>query len=271
LTLVNVAPTIPHPIPRLQKSLQRLLEDQLSALIETAEIEEVELQTKVLLGTPFLEIIKEVACGGYDLVIKSAEGGGGLASRLFGSTDLHLMRKCPCPVWIIKPSTQEPYARVLAAVDPDPAEAANAELNTLILELAGSLARSEHSELHVVHTWSMLYESMLNHGRARLPREEMKRLVNDSRKAHKQWFDELMGQHDLHDLSVKTHLLKGEPGDVIPVLAQEERVELIVMGTVARTGIPGFFIGNTAERILDTVDCSVLAVKPRGFTTPVQT
>ena len=56
---------------------------------------------------------------------------------------------------------------------------------------------------------------------------------------------------------------------MIPGFAQKERVELIIMGTVGRTGISGFFIGNTAEAILGRVDCSVLAVKPPGFETPV--
>jgi nucleotide-binding universal stress UspA family protein len=41
------------------------------------------------------------------------------------------------------------------------------------------------------------------------------------------------------------------------------------MGTVCRTGIPGLIIGNTAERVLDVVDCSVLTVKPEGFVSPV--
>lgn len=43
-----------------------------------------------------------------------------------------------------------------------------------------------------------------------------------------------------------------------------------IMGTVGRTGIPGFLIGNTAETVLRQVACSVLAVKPTGFVTPVQ-
>ena len=42
------------------------------------------------------------------------------------------------------------------------------------------------------------------------------------------------------------------------------------MGTVGRTGIRGLFIGNTAEAILNQVKCSVLAVKPSGFETPVR-
>ncbi len=65
------------------------------------------------------------------------------------------------------------------------------------------------------------------------------------------------------------HLLKGNAGTLIPELAQEKAIELIVMGTVCRTGVSGMIIGNTAETVLRRVDCSVLAVKPDGFVTPV--
>lgn len=38
---------------------------------------------------------------------------------------------------------------------------------------------------------------------------------------------------------------------------------------MGRTGVPGLFIGNTAESVLHQVDCSVLALKPPGFVSPV--
>jgi nucleotide-binding universal stress UspA family protein len=53
-------------------------------------------------------------------------------------------------------------------------------------------------------------------------------------------------------------------------LAANLQADLVVMGTIARTGISGFIIGNTAESILDQLTCSVLAVKPPGFVTPVK-
>ena len=62
----------------------------------------------------------------------------------------------------------------------------------------------------------------------------------------------------------------GEAGEVLPRLAEGLDAGLIVMGTVARTGISGLIIGNTAETILQSVHCSVLAVKPEGFVTPVK-
>ena len=47
------------------------------------------------------------------------------------------------------------------------------------------------------------------------------------------------------------------------------RPGLVVMGTVSRGGIPGLLMGNTAERLIDSVDCALLTVKPRDFVCPV--
>ena len=47
-------------------------------------------------------------------------------------------------------------------------------------------------------------------------------------------------------------------------------IDLIIMGTVGRVGIPGLIIGNTAESILEQTKCSILAIKPEGFKTPVK-
>jgi nucleotide-binding universal stress UspA family protein len=63
--------------------------------------------------------------------------------------------------------------------------------------------------------------------------------------------------------------LKGDPRKTIPEFTNEIKADLVVMGTVARTGLSGFFMGNTAETILNQLNCSVLAIKPPGFVTPV--
>jgi universal stress protein E len=66
------------------------------------------------------------------------------------------------------------------------------------------------------------------------------------------------------------YMLKGEAGRLIPALAKAREVELIVMGTESRTGVTGFLIGNTAEKVMRQADCSVLVVKPDKFVTPVK-
>ena len=44
---------------------------------------------------------------------------------------------------------------------------------------------------------------------------------------------------------------------------------VVVLGTLARTGLRGMFIGNTAEQILGLVEPSVLAAKRDSFISPI--
>ena len=90
------------------------------------------------------------------------------------------------------------------------------------------------------------------------------------------WLDNLVNTYgtkadrDAVDyVNPQLHLIKGDAKHIVPTIARELDVDLIVMGTVARTGIAGFFMGNTAESILTQLDCSVLTVKPPGFISPV--
>jgi nucleotide-binding universal stress UspA family protein len=52
-------------------------------------------------------------------------------------------------------------------------------------------------------------------------------------------------------------------------IIEDKKIDVLVMGTVARTGIPGFIIGNTAESVVQQLSCSLLALKPNGFISPV--
>lgn len=60
------------------------------------------------------------------------------------------------------------------------------------------------------------------------------------------------------------HVAQGVPYQVINSTAKKLGVGLIVMGSVGRRGISGLLIGNTAEKILHTSDCSLLVVKPEA-------
>jgi nucleotide-binding universal stress UspA family protein len=270
LTVVSVQREIERNMPSLQVAISRHQQDRLKELIRTVDTKGVKISTRAMIGTTFLEVIREVVAGSHDLLMKPAEGRGGMGRWLFGSTDWHLMRKCPCPVWIMKPSKRQKYSRLLAAVDPAPGDKANEDLNNLILSLATSLAAMEGSKLHIVHAWSVPNENLMRSGRARMSPAEVNRFVRETKEGHKDRLSELLAKHDLADIPNRIHLLKGDPADVIADVARMSKVDLVVMGSVVRTGIPGFFIGNTAEKTLGDLNCSVLTVKPKDFVTPIQ-
>jgi nucleotide-binding universal stress UspA family protein len=108
------------------------------------------------------------------------------------------------------------------------------------------------------------------------PEADVEDYVDETRVKHQCLLDELVaesidkaGKEVVAYLKPKVHLIKGFAGDVIPELVKEYQIDLVTMGTVGRTGIPGFLMGNTAETILNRINCSVLAIKPEGFVTPV--
>ena len=58
------------------------------------------------------------------------------------------------------------------------------------------------------------------------------------------------------------HITEGDPDDVVEIMAKEIEADLVVIGSVAREGLSGVLLGNTAERIVDRVSCDVLVIKP---------
>lgn len=260
-----------------------IIDDRLEQLekIAASGPASVNIKSKVIEGAIFPEIIQEVLRSGYELVMKCADKTSSLQDRIFGSTDMHLLRKCPCPVWIMKPDEKVKYQRIFAAVDveDDNNDEILNSLNRQILEMASSLALSESSELHVVHAWTAWVESWLDPPPFGFFEDnvdvaewvEQLRMVDETKmKDLMKAFAADIGQDSMGYLMPEVHIVKGEADEVIPRLAREKKADLIVMGTIVRTGIPGLIIGNTAESILNNIGCSVLVVKPPGFITPVQ-
>lgn len=255
-------------IADLQEAVQKEALKDLKTFVEGVKEKGRRVGTKILVGTPFLQIIRLAIAKKHGLVMLTAEGKTELQEMLFGSTTMHLMRKCPCPVWVFSPQHTQHHAMILAAVDPDPFDEERDALNHKIMALASSMAETKKAQLHVVHAWTpptrnvLVSRTLLEH--------EVEMMTTETEKAHRLRLDVLLKKYVPHIPVKHVHLLEGDAGVLIPELARKLKIDLIVMGTVCRTGVSGFLIGNSAEKVLRQVDCSVLAVKPEGFVTPVE-
>ncbi len=241
--------------------------DELEVLTEPYADAGIMLYTDVLTGTPFIEVIRAVQRQGYDLLMKTAGTGGGAGVPALGSTDMHLLRKCPCPVWIDHPSRAYPYRAVLAAVDPTDTQAG--DLNRLILDLATSLAEREGAALDVVHAWRLPGEDILRSDAAVVGAAELEALLAGTERGHRNALDRILAPYGRSATDPSVHLVAGEPATAIGATAEASGADLIVMGTVGGLRTPGLFIGRTAEDVLRATPTSVLAVKPADFVCPV--
>ena len=282
LTLIDVNEPPPTGLRAVadywsDRSIEIKRQQRLNALVAPFK-KRINVATQSVTGVPFLSIIRAVLRDGYDLVVRTSENPDWL-DRLLGSDDMHLLRKCPCPVLMVKALPSTTSRCILAAVDVDHQHPARElqtrhELNLRVLDFAISLAVAESAKLHVVHTWQIMspvdaYPEM--------PEDILNGYIEQTHDDHQRDLDALLreatqgiGLDTRKLLDIEKHLVNGQPRREIPALARQLFVETVVMGSVARTGIPGFLMGNTAETILNQLDCSVLVVKPHNFVTPVK-
>lgn len=248
----------------------QILEAHRSRLEELAQPlrdEGIDVRCTLRHGTVFLEVIRRVLEVGHDLVIKGVQLG--TDGPLFQGSDMHLIRKCPCPVWILKSEADPRATRILAAVDPDPDDPNRDKLNHTVMELAMSLAQQDDASLEVMNVWHLQEESTLRHGLIKIPQSDVDTILNRAEQESAWRLKRLMNDFPDHEDRMRVLHVKGIAADVISQHVHDTGIDTIVMGTVGRTGVAGFFIGNTAETILGRVTCSVLTVKPPSFLSPV--
>lgn len=230
---------------------------RIESIAELLSTHGVSAEPKTRAGAPFEEIVREVEEGRVDLVVlmsDSAETDGTnhreLASRL--------MRKCPCPVLVVTARERERYELVVAAVDPaDDRPECDIALDERILQLANFLAKADDAKLLVVHAWPGTSTGPF----VSVNPEE----AEAARLRHVERLQKLMARPSIADIVADTQLVSGHPSVAIPRTVEGRRGDVLVMGSVARSGIRGLFMGNTAERVVNAVRCSVATVKPAGF------
>lgn len=167
LTLLEVLEPVSQNLLMSEKVLASQLE---SKLIEHAEtnlklIAEdfiqagVKTDTVVVKGKPVVEVLRQVNELSVDLLMLNAESESNLKQRIFGSTALHLIRKCPCPVWAIKSTCYYPMRNIMGAVDlnPDNDDRQRSNLNPDIARTTAMLADLLGTPAHLVQagSWTM--------------------------------------------------------------------------------------------------------------------
>lgn len=276
LTAINVIEEHPfqaHAVLRslhFEDRLERIEQehrDQLESLVQPARDGGLMVATEVVVGSTFVELIRVALRHQNDLVIKTVRSEGIIQRTFFGSTDMHLLRKCPTPLWLIKPGEPETFRRILVPLDPDREDAIKHELGINLLKLGTSLAEMDGAELMVVHAWHAYEEAKL---KRYMEPKQFEEYLNawSHESSNRMWKLFSSFQQKIEPECV--HLIQGDPGFVIPKFATDQDIDLVVMGTLGQLSDHGMFIGDTAERILNRLECSVLALKPAGFISPVQ-
>jgi universal stress protein E len=212
---------------------------------------------------PYEAIIRKAQRIAADLVVVENHHGTGRhpARWLLAYTDWELLRLCPVPVLLVKNRRMYHRPRVLAAIDPSHSHAKPANLDRQILRAGAQLVHALHGELHALHAMlpplpvvpAMPDGPLIDLG---TERDEVQELAQRQLARAVDGF-EVKRSH--------CHLVEGRPTEVIPRTAKREHCSIVAMGVVSRSGLKRFFIGNTAEFVMDAITADILVVKPADF------
>ena len=144
--------------------------------------------------------------------------------------------------------TDKPWKKplnVVAAVDPLHEHSRSGTLDNQIVSLTKDLGKFMKIQWTVAHACYV----------APVLLEHKKRIIQ----THADGLAEFA--YDLNIPEKKTVLLKGMPEDVLPVWIEKNKIDLLLMGLVARNKLEDFWVGSTTSAFLHKPPCDMLLVK----------
>ena len=196
-----------------------------------------------------------------DLIVTDAHQGSNFAAALLQEVDWELVRLSAAPLLIVK--QPRPYHRplVLAALDPSQTHSKPNTLDDRIVSLSEVFSSVLQGELHAVHAYPVpaAYAQAAAAVTAGVAAELQ---AIDAGRARAALDASLVESRIPAD---RRHIQPGSPADAVVTAATELKASLLVMGSVARSGLGRLFIGNTAEKILSRLPCDLLLLKPDGY------
>ncbi|HEX5162295.1 MAG TPA: universal stress protein [Steroidobacteraceae bacterium] len=211
---------------------------------------------------PHEAIIRRAETCGADLIIAEYHEGKRLKPWLLRLTDWELLRNSRLPVLLLRSERRWRKPVVLAAVDPSHARDKPARLDTAIVDQGKRLARALGGKLEVMHANNPSAVGLLV-GDPAIDGATVAVALEEQQRLGRKRFAKFADRSDIPQ--PQRHVVAGDPATAIPRLARALDADLVVMGAVSRSGLKRVFIGNTAEKILGSLPCDVLVIKPSHF------
>ncbi|MFV1994294.1 MAG: universal stress protein [Verrucomicrobiales bacterium] len=222
----------------------------------------LDISLEVVIGHPLEELLRMTQAHSGALLVLGAHGYHE-QRQATGTLSVKCVRKAEVPVLLVREAPKHPYGKVAACVD-------FSDTSLEALHLAASIANTDGAVLEILHVHYPPWKQpvAVQYNLAASPDAEYR--------THYEGFlaDKLEStaqkiRSEFPDLTVNTHLIeRSHPAYGIVDFLAESKADLAVTGTRGRKGLRAMLLGTTAERILHECPCSLVAVKPEGFTYP---
>ncbi len=201
-------------------------------------------------------LIDHIHQANYDLIVKTAHSHPTLSKLLMTPTDWHLLREVSESILFVKEDVKPGKKNLMCAIKIQ-TDGDHHDLNHKILKTTQELTKMGVNDTHLVNVFPWPTSDV----------NKFRHLFDESgyfdaaKKAHTEAMKEYLKDYPIENNNI--HVIEGlNPEEIIPEMTKEAQIDLLVMGSVGRDGLLAAVIGNTAEKILDDLECDVLALKP---------
>ncbi len=190
----------------------------------------------------------------FDLVVIGTHGRSGLEHFLIGSVAEKVVRYARCPVLTVRSADyiREKFLKILVPTDFSEPSLAALKTTPHWLEQNSEvhLLYSVEQEVHpALYAWGM--KSVLD-------------MIPDIKQKVEKRMDELLSRIPaLKQVKIKKVILEGKPHKQIAKYVDDEKVDLIIIGTHGMVGLDRLLLGSTTERVIRSVKVPVLTVKSK--------
>lgn len=224
----------------------------------------VTTSSEVVFGRPWFEILRAAEASQKTLIVCGTRNKRTVSRLLFGSTGHKLLRNAPGPVWLVKPGIAEDdgVLDVLAATD-------LSYIGTDVISAGITIGRAFPVQLTVIHALDGGIDRRIAHSGAS-DEDIANWRAKDEMRAEEQLHEQLSGT-DFRTLAtgVQTKITEGPAVACILSVIEELKIDMLIIASSGRGGIPGMLFGNTVERLLPELPCSLLTIKPDDFVCPI--
>ncbi len=218
-----------------------------------------DVQVDVRIGTPIDELLQKVHEVSADLLVLGMYGASTKPGGNVGALVTKCVRKIPAKVMLVRPEHTVEFKRVVACID-------FSDNSLLAIQQAIHIAKQDQAHLHLVHVfygpWNHLHYMSATSSSDPTYQQQYKDLLkvklNNCLKTFKNQIEDLEVTCDLYE-----HQNYAEG---ISHYIKEKDIDLVVLGTRGQTKLKYVLMGSTAERVVRNSGCSLLAIKPFGFT-----
>jgi nucleotide-binding universal stress UspA family protein len=261
LHLLHVDPPTPIAAPygeipvdiRLFEEQRAQAQTELAAARERARAAGVAADTSVRGGHPAREILTVADELHADLIVLGTHGRGGFEHLLLGSVAEKVMRKAPCPVMVVPPSTgagsDVRFSRILCPIDGSSSSAD-------AVSYAVSLARETDGHLILL---AVVEPVPVGGEFGALDADEYRHIGE----AHAQKLVQDALAADVREWCQVEHVVaEGKASEGILATAKDRHADVIVMGVRGRGAIDLMAFGSTTNDVIRRATCPVVAVHP---------